>query len=289
MSNYTSHQCSCIICKKLTSSKGIHSHYLIVHTDQGATQNRKNRLSGSLRGAAAVKQNARAVQNQYLESPNTCIQCNSPLIYKQRHNKFCSKSCSAVYHNSSRKGKPITELTKQKIAYKVNQYNYENPYPAYSKISFCCICISVIKHKCVKTCSAECKSQLLSHNISERIKTTRKSNYTRSKRSYLETSFESWMVKNNINVIYETEYTIKNHITNKWYFVDFYFPSINLIVELDGRQHETPKHKQADKIRDEYIKTYLNINVFRISYDEYKSGVKIPKLLSLLSTCEAPW
>ena len=64
--------------------------------------------------------------------------------------------------------------------------------------------------------------------------------------------------------------------------MDFYFPEINLIVELDGKQHEKPKHKEADKLRDEYITTNLNLNVFRISYDEYQTGTKINELLKLL-------
>ena len=51
---------------------------------------------------------------------------------------------------------------------------------------------------------------------------------------------------------------------------------------LDGKQHETPKHKEADKLRDEYITTQLNLNVFRISYDEYQAGSKIASLLKIL-------
>lgn len=78
------------------------------------------------------------------------------------------------------------------------------------------------------------------------------------------------------------EHTIKNHLTGKWYFVDFYFPDAELIVELDGKQHEKPAHKEADLIRDSYIETYKNIRVFRISYDEYQQGSKIKDLLELL-------
>lgn len=57
---------------------------------------------------------------------------------------------------------------------------------------------------------------------------------------------------------------------------------MNLIVELDGKQHEKPKHKEADTIRDAYIEQHLNIQVFRISYDEYQKGTKINSLLELL-------
>lgn len=281
MSNYTTYQCSCIVCKKLKTSKGIHSHYLISHTEEGQIRNRKNRLAGGLLGSKIAKKNAQQIQNQYLENPKKCKQCNTTLTYEQRHNKFCSTSCSASFHNKYRKGITLNKSVKQKISNSVRKFNKENPYPKYSKISFCCVCNVVIQNKIVKTCSPECKSTLLSNNITERIKQNRRSNYRRDKRSYLEESFETWLLDNNISLKYETEYTIKNHITEKWYFVDFYFPEINLIVELDGKQHEKPKHKEADKLRDEYITNNLHINVFRISYDEYQAGSKINQLLHL--------
>lgn len=282
MPNHTSYPCSCIICKQPKTSKGIHSHYLISHTHEGKERNRKNRLAGSLVGAKITKQNAQLVQNQYLKHPNKCKQCNSELNYDQRHNKFCSTSCSAKFYNKDREGIPLDSTIKQKISDSVQKYNKENPHPQYSRISFCCVCNSVIRNKSVKTCSPKCKSTLLSNNMLERIKQNRRSNYRRDKRSYLEESFEAWLSDNNISLKYETEHTIHNHITQKWYFVDFYFPEINLIVELDGKQHEKPKHKESDRIRDEYITSNLGITVFRISHDEYQSGVKVTDLLRLL-------
>jgi len=279
MPKYTSCPCSCIVCRLPKTSKGIHSHYLIVHTEEGKEQNRKNRLAGGLLGSTIVKQEAIKVQNRYLSSPNNCKQCNIQLSYSQRHNKFCSLSCSATFHNENRKGVALSPEIKQKISKSVKHAN-ENK-PSYSKISFCCICEKVIPHKIVKTCSSECKSKLLSKNMIERIKKYKRSNYRRDKQSYLEKSFEDWLSTNDISLIYKAEYTFRNHITKKWYFVDFYFPEINLIVELDGKQHESFKHKEKDRLRDEYLKTYLNIDVFRISYNEYKLGSKIEKLLEL--------
>ena len=287
MPNYTTFPCSCIVCKQPKTSKGIHSHYLIAHTEEGKARNRKNRLAGGLLGIEISKQNAQQIQNQYLKNSNKCKCCNTDLTYEQRHNKFCSSSCSASFYNNDRKGVAISELIKQKISSGVRKFNKENPYTTGSKklfcnISFCCICNSVIQNKIVKTCSPECKSTLLSTSMTERIKQNRRSNYRRDIKSYLEESFETWLLDNNISLKYEPEYTIRNHITQKWYFVDFYFPEINLIVELDGKQHEKPKHKEADKLRDEYITTHLNLNVFRISYDEYQAGSKISELLKLL-------
>jgi len=36
---------------------------------------------------------------KYDLAPNQCKECGSILEYKNRHNKFCSRSCSATYHN----------------------------------------------------------------------------------------------------------------------------------------------------------------------------------------------
>ena len=38
------------------------------------------------------------------------------------------------------------------------------------------------------------------------------------------------------------------------YIVDFYCPSANLVIELDGGQHFTEEGKKKDKIRDNHLK-----------------------------------
>ena len=38
----------------------------------------------------------------YNLNPNRCLQCNNPLLYDKRKNKFCHHSCSASYTNKSR-------------------------------------------------------------------------------------------------------------------------------------------------------------------------------------------
>jgi very-short-patch-repair endonuclease len=282
MPNHTSYLCCCLVCKQPKTSKGIHSHYLISHTEEGKLRNRKNRLAGGLVGSEIAKKNAQKIQDQYLKNPNKCEQCENSLKYNQRHNKFCSQSCSATFYNKRRKGVSLDESIKQKISSSIRKFNKENPNPQYSKISFCQVCNSIVRNKITKTCSPECKSILLSNNVLERIKRNKRSNYRRDKKSYLEESFENWLSSINISLKYETEYTIHNHITQKWYFVDFYFPEINLIVELDGKQHEKPIHKENDRQRDDYITKHLNIEVFRISYDEYQQGIKINQLLGKL-------
>lgn len=40
----------------------------------------------------------------------------------------------------------------------------------------------------------------------------------------------------------------------KYYILDFYMPTENLVVEIDGGYHEAPEKKVDDKVRDEFLK-----------------------------------
>jgi very-short-patch-repair endonuclease len=140
-------------------------------------------------------------------------------------------------------------------------------------------------NKSGKTCSDACKSALLSQNSIARIKKNKRSNYRRDKQSWLESSFEQWLIEHDIRD-YEPESTMHNHITKKWYFVDFYFPSKKLIIELDGKQHELPKHKSKDQERDLYIKEHLGIDVIRITHNEYINKTKYDLVYNLLVSHE---
>ena len=39
----------------------------------------------------------------YLLNPTTCPQCNSPLPYERRNEKFCNQKCSGIYTNQKKK------------------------------------------------------------------------------------------------------------------------------------------------------------------------------------------
>ena len=38
-----------------------------------------------------------------------------------------------------------------------------------------------------------------------------------------------------------------------WYFLDFFFPSISLNLEIDGKQHGYPERIQSDQERDDLL------------------------------------
>jgi very-short-patch-repair endonuclease len=134
-----------------------------------------------------------------------------------------------------------------------------------------------------KTCSDICYKALLSTSIKHAISNgfDPKKNRGRGKKSYLETSFEEWLNKNFPNIGYIPEYPVKRQDMLKTYFGDFYFPSKNLIIELDGTQHNDTT--EYDQERDTYITQTYGITIFRISHKEYVGKTKLDKVIQLLS------
>lgn len=56
-----------------------------------------NRANGKKGGLARQ----RAQKEKYLSNPSYCAHCNSVLPQDKKNNKFCSRSCSASFNNSS--------------------------------------------------------------------------------------------------------------------------------------------------------------------------------------------
>ena len=55
------------------------------------------------------------------------------------------------------------------------------------------------------------------------------------------------------------------------YIVDFYIAEKKIVIELDGRQHLSPEHKQADEQRDRDLASW-NITVLRYSNDSARNN-----------------
>ena len=55
------------------------------------------------------------------------------------------------------------------------------------------------------------------------------------------------------------------------YIVDFYIAEKKLIIEVDGRQHLLPEHKEADEQRDEVLAIW-GISVLRYSNDSIRNN-----------------
>lgn len=196
---------------------------------------------------------------------STCIVCNAQFRDISQNRVFCSSSCSATHNNSNRVCRP-------------------GPSPGFGegvkrvcKFSYCEQCSTVIQHKHSKTCSTACKKMQLSQKAKHHSLKTR-TNRNPHKQSYMERSFADWIQSQGF-ILDESvipEYKVHNFEHNRTYFIDFYFPLLNLAVELDGSQHL--KTKEADSVRDRFLST-CGIHVFRISHREYRNKSKIPELL----------
>lgn len=156
MSIYTTPLCSCIECRREFSSKGIQTHYIRNHTTLSTRTCRKNTqvLSSCLickKTIPSCNLN-RHYEKHFLTLPEKiCPNCDST------HNKpgtYCSYRCS----NSRIR----TSETKKKISRSLSGRKRKKYKPAYSKISFCKICQTVIRYKHRSACSEECRSKLFS-------------------------------------------------------------------------------------------------------------------------------
>jgi hypothetical protein len=99
--------CSCTICRKECSTKGISIHHYNAHT----AKNKEIKINYKAFDVALSK------CKTYYTTPNRCDQCNTELNWFNRNNKFCGHGCSAIYSNSKRvdDGYILSKETKSKI------------------------------------------------------------------------------------------------------------------------------------------------------------------------------
>lgn len=149
--------CYCILCKKQTSQLGIITHYERTHNNSSLWDNLKDTQS--------KKKNNNI--SKYDLSPNYCKKCNCLLSYKQRNNKFCSKTCSGTFNNLKRyeQGYTMSEETRKLLSEKIiSNLKKENKYVAKPSVvgEFC----SVHFAKC-KFCTKHFTSNKVQHVCSK--------------------------------------------------------------------------------------------------------------------------
>lgn len=191
--------------------------------------------------------------------------------------KFCSHSCSTQFNN---KNKVLSEETKNKISEGIIKYlnsGIENKRKSKPK---CKVCGNEVKKTHNTYCSRVCKDNCVDfkHRQSQLAKKRYKENPEQHpnrlcaglKESYPERFFREFLEQNGLinNVDYEQQYKIKT------YYVDFYFPKINLCVEIDGERF----HRRCDKElkREEIIKKQHNLirfNVKTLLKKEYEDDI----------------
>lgn len=53
-----------------------------------------------------------------------------------------------------------------------------------------------------------------------------------------------------------------------WCYIDFYIPCYRLGIEIDGKEHNTRKHKAKDKRKDNFLSEERGIDIYRITNEE---------------------
>lgn len=253
--------------------------------DNASINQARGRTQGQLHSLALGRQN----RELYTVSPTLCVHCQTPIEYEKRRNKFCSSSCSASYNNTGRSVSESTRLKKRTIALVRNIRPPARTAAPYEPIR-CCVSCNVpfkvtAKQRHKKTCSKSCKVKYLSQKQKQYARIHPELTYRRNpyKQSYLERTFEGWLINNGMTKGrrgYLTEVWFRNRSTDKLHRADFVFPIHKVIVELDGQQHE--QTKAFDGIRDQSL-IARGWTVIRISHKEFRQKVKIPLVRALLN------
>lgn len=210
-----------------------------------------------------------------------CIQCGTPLTSRYQTN-FCSRSCSATYYNKIRPEETIEKIRQARLNYLI-----KNPPQKTGKkpltLKECKICGNSYTGK-RKTCSDACMRIDMSRQKTEYLKNpeNRRKYKGSQTQSYMEASFEQWLLNNGIYKGlngYITELHFYNPETKKHGWADFAFPKLKLIIELDGTHHL--KRKELDEIRDAYLAS-RGYTVLRITISEYKKRKWVDDVKELL-------
>lgn len=250
MKNYTSPLCSCITCKEIKSAKGIYSHVLSAHTEEGNAKRKLYGKMGALKGGG--KNRKIKLKKEYDINKKKCKFCNIEIDYDKRVNNFCDQSCSAKYENLKRKENNWAQSDIQrKVARDAVVARYEQK-PKYTKVTQCVICRTWFKSKGAnKTCSLVCR-RFLRSDVCRRTATMRYQrgdmfggNKTNSAygwyksptagKVWLESTYEHRVAieldQNNIPWIRPKSLPYFDGTTNRRYFPDFYLPTLNVYLD----------------------------------------------------------
>lgn len=213
-----------------------------------------------------------------------CNHCDKEFLKDQKdlkrsENHFCSKSCAASFNNKNRTEESRNkqkETLKKTLENKPK--NFKKTIKEYSLICKICnkefIHINPKKLMCSKECVALRQKQI---HIDHPHVINNRSN----PESYLESSFKDYIL-NTLTIreedfIQEKRWIMSN---SKLYISDFYFPSLNLIIELDGKQHELTVEEDIN--RDNQILQEFNINTLRITHKEWSNKTLSKEIEDLL-------
>lgn len=276
MTDYKSPQVSCIICKKVTSSKGIHSHFIGAHGTEEEKKNFTGKGGHREQNFSTAKQKAKDKRSVYYENPKLCSLCNSPHKYESRNNKFCSPSCRAKHGNEIR-----DKVVYEKLSNTLKSLKLEpvNKHGAKCNIFQCKICLNFFpgKTRNRKICdNKDCRYE----NLRGKVGGYRPNSSKRTQCIYkgikldsgAEKRFANLLDTHNIKWLKNT--TIKFEYTDQTgkkrnYYPDFYLPEHDLWVEIKGKYYYD---EQNDPIKWKTLQTVHKKSLEII----WSSDIKLP-------------
>lgn len=250
---YSSPLCSCVICHKIKSAKGIHSHFVGSHgtDDERAHFNGKGGGRSYDKIRKILQEKSTAMRFEYNQSPVYCQCCGAALSYEQRQGKFCSRSCSATIINKERDYSVVITGPKKGYDFQGRNISSKHISSPYTKIYQCCICQKWFPGS-RKVCDAKaCRYE----NIKGKVGGFRP-NSTRKHREFYngfqmdsgaELSFAKLLDQHNIVWVKNSSKFFTYHESRK-YYPDFYLPDFDLWVEVKGKYYYNPDldpHKWA--------------------------------------------
>lgn len=233
-----------------------------------ATYNNQRRPPPSEEQRRKVSQSLRSNYSD-IKSIKECQFCSGQYRSSKTTSKYCSKAC--YYAATGRKPVGENKRVKEFVAPHCKIF-----------IKMCDFCLTpfVSRTRERKNCSKPCQISNQSTKQSAWLsKQENRKNLGRGKKSWMEQSFEAWLIERNIP--HESEVCFRNNELGKTYFVDFLFRQLNLIIELDGSQH---RHTvEQDAIRDEYLFRVYGYRVVRITHKEYQKQLRYAEICGLLN------
>lgn len=195
-----------------------------------------------------------------------CVACNKKFLTPIEEKIHCSEECKV--------GGPVKR--------KKNKEPTEEPPFCKLEIITCPECKKLTtKSKKIQAnfCSTACRKANVGRRMSEWLsRPENRTNLGRGKRSYMESSFDEWLRQHNIK--FEAEVRFRNEELERYYYVDFLFSDLNLVIELDGTQHL--KTVEEDAIRDDYLRRVHGLTVVRIKHKEYVKQTRVSEIKQLL-------
>lgn len=280
---------SCEICKiSFKNWRQLQAHKLSTHSEKI-----KCKICGKLVNKSGFKNHYKSCSKTKIEIYRRCLNCENDFLVSDEnfHRNCCSLKCARSFSTKSKR-EQINKKVSSSLKNRFDRIGRKS-----SKPYNCKICQKPIKKTkngfCLKCWKKSPEySRMCKESLKKVVESGKHKGWTsRNKTSYAEKFFIKVLDSNGFSGKYIHEFKIlKCKYTNEsgnW-FLDFYFPELNIDLEIDGKQHDYEDRKIHDQKRDAIL-VQNGFRVYRIKWrhltkQENKDYIKneIEKLLQYL-------